>query len=1669
MLKRFVKYRFLRILIRLVLGLLLFLSSVVLFIRSPWGQDIIVTQAVNYISGKTGTQVAIDKLYLTFSGNLSLKGLYLEDQRQDTLIYSESLEVSVALAPLIRGNNVNVKGVSWSGLKANVERPDPKAAFNYEFLIEAFASPAKGDTVMTTDEPGPEIRLGKVKLRDFHLQYADALSGMTASANLGSLDFLMEELDLDNMRFVVDELKVADSEFNYKQSKAIMASKPAAGDGNTEKSALPWLAVNDFSLNSVSLFYQSVPDKTTASIDVGEMKVVLPEADLSKQRLVLEEFVFSNSKLFVKQLPLGEAVATDSVAGEDVAVFAWPDWRVEARKLSLQNNELIYQATDSTPQPGLFDPERLGLSAMDFVVSDISLRPGSLNLNLDRLAFKERSGFQLKELSLGLGIDERETQIKNLKLTTEANKLAGQTTLSYASIQDLIDSPDSSFLALQLDTLILKPSEFSLFSEELEANEYVQFLTQKSLTGKVNLRGNLEQIDVEYMAFQWGKETSLRLSALIDYPMDTAMLKANLSQLRVKTTRADLKKVMGEADPGLSLPRRIALAGSVAGGLHQGLADLSLNTTDGAVSLKGEFTDKGTMSFKAQLTVKDLLLGKLLENEQLDTLGLKVNIKGSGSSLNDLNAQLQTSFSKLKYDGYDFSALTLDGDIKNGEGALDLSFKDQNLDMLLNSKVYLDSVSPKVNALLTVKGADLYELGLMDESIRTAFTLEADFEGNTSDLKFSTSVRDGVAVYQRESYSFGSFNLNASASKDTLHASVNSSVLDASIHANQNFDELLPALQSQIEGYLHGNEVPEAGIRPDTRLRVNMALRQAPILSEVFLQGLERLDTVSFQLNFDAKSQSLEARLMAPYILYQGSTIDSVKLNLNGRGNTLDFLAGWSAINSGPVSIDHTVLAGQVKNSVIDSEFTVFDKAERLLNIGSQVSLEGDTIRAHLKEKDLIFNKKNWSVLPENQIQLASRHIDVEDFEISNGIQKVTLSDQLPTEKRQHIGAVFENFQISSLTSFLNPDEPVAAGMLKGQVIIENPFDNYGLVAGLSIEDLEALQIPLGTLTLDARAAGVDKYEMELGLNGENAHLDLSGSYLASASGADLTLDLDLKDLQMSLLEQLSDDNISQAKGSISGSVDLSGKSNDPQYSGTLAFNEVSFLVNQLNSQFAINNDKLKINNSGLFLDDFIITDGEANDFRLDGKILTDDLKNPVFDLSVVAGNFSLLNSDKQDNDFFYGQVKMDADLTITGDLNVPKVRGEIKVNDGSNLTIIVPESELELKARDGVVLFVNRKNPDDILTRVNQNEASAMAASLAGYDIETVLKIGKDSQFNIIIDEATGDNLRVQGTGDFSLGLEPNGRTSLSGKYELSAGHFETNLYNLVQRRFEIAPGSSISWLGDPLDADLDVRAIYNIETSAGPLMADRTSSNADIEAAYRQKLPFEVYINVAGELLNPTISFNLDMPEDDRGALGGSVYTQIERLNSQEEELNKQVFSLLVLGNFFSSTGSDGSSGGPASLALDNVSRVLEGQLNNYSDKLFGKTGLELGFDLNNTTNVAGKTETQLGITAKKQFFKDRLIIQVGSEVDVAGGQSSSQGTPIIGNVSVEYLLTRDRRLRLQGFNRNVYEGVIDGQLTVSGIAFIFSREFNKFKELWVRQVQEETKKRKKSRKKK
>jgi hypothetical protein len=333
---------------------------------------------------------------------------------------------------------------------------------------------------------------------------------------------------------------------------------------------------------------------------------------------------------------------------------------------------------------------------------------------------------------------------------------------------------------------------------------------------------------------------------------------------------------------------------------------------------------------------------------------------------------------------------------------------------------------------------------------------------------------------------------------------------------------------------------------------------------------------------------------------------------------------------------------------------------------------------------------------------------------------------------------------------------------------------------------------------------------------------------------------------------------------------------------------------------------------------------------------------------------------------------------------------------------------------------------------------------------------VDPQTELTVIVDERSGDKLVVAGRANLQFDLTPNGRMTLTGLYEVNRGSYDLSLYELVQRKFELVPGSTITWRGDPLDAAMNLRALYRVKTNAVDLMSEQLSgADASTLTRYRQELPFEVYTNIKGELLKPQVSFNLDMPENQRGALDGNVYARVQQLNQQESEVNKQVFSLLVLNRFLPASNQGNAPVGSGNLARSSASQLLSGQLNTLSAKYI--KAVELDMNLNSYTDYqSGQAadRTVANVNLRKNLFNERLAVQIGSQVDLEGqGRRQQNASDIIGDVTVEYLITDDGVYRIKAFRRNQFEGVIEGQLIITGASLVYNREFNDFSEAFRR----------------
>ncbi|WP_086475640.1 translocation/assembly module TamB domain-containing protein [Arenibacter amylolyticus] len=1651
------KSKALKIIGRIALALLALVFLLLLFIRSPWGQNIIIHKVVHYVSEKTNTKIGIDRLYLTFSGNAYVEGLYIEDQRGDTLLHSKALEASIPLLPLIKGDKIRIASLDWEGVVAKIDRSENTGVYNFDFLIDAFATDT---TASSTSSAPPKVEIGTIKLNDFKVDFRDEVAGLDASLQLGNLRLRMKEIDLEQFVFHIRSASISNTHITYSQSKELQQeTEPSA------ENTLPLLMVDQLTIENTAANYSSLPSKIEGQLNIGSFVLALPKADLANRKIALERLELHNSQVAYSDLKVTKQLPKDTTKTQKPLEFKWPNWEVEAGPVVMENNNITYTYKEHDAAKDLVTTTTLAISKLDLNMPTALLRNKAAEISLAQFSFYQKDGIALNNFGVDLKANDKGVSFTNIDISTPKSRLNGTIKIKYTSITDFLNKPATAQVSVAMPSLLLHLEEAYPFWAALKENEAFQVLAKKSVSGKLFLEGTLGNLQLQNTALQWGKTTALQLQGTLSNLMQTDSLYVDFPKLEFTTLKTDVAQFLNEEELGVTLPDSIQITAVLKGTLATMDAQAILKSPDGSISLDGNFSSKELVAFNGQLEVVQLHLEKLLNNEQLGPVSFTLNATGSGSSVNTLHAEVDTDFTELQWQGYDFSNLKLQGTLNQGKGNINLRFKDENLNAQMEAGLDLDSISSKVELFLNVIGADLSALGITKRDTKAQFKLQANFKGNADDFTLQSQIDDALLVYENTPYPVTNLKVNAASNGKRTTVDINSKIIQGELRSNSDITSLNKALKRHFSGYFKDTTAKETGQDP-VSMKMMLAIKQDPVLEEVFVGGLKKMDTVYLEAGFNEAEQHLTANLSAPYINYNDSTLDSLHLDLEGTGKNLDVNFGWKAINSGPIAIPKISLSGTLKNQELGLNFDAYDGEATLAHIGATLSVRQDTLRLKIDPSNLMLNKQQWQIPESNHIVLAERFLELQDFKLQRNQQVMTLSSSHYADKDQDLSLIFENFRLSTFTSFLNPEENLAAGIVKGNLTFEDPYGDTGMVAKMEITQFSAMESDLGNLRLTANSKTAETYDFDLSLSGGDVNLGIKGDYVAAESGAQLNLNLLINEIKMKALAALAPESISQPTGSLAGEFRVNGTPANPKYEGNLRFMEAGLKVNSLNATFSLPQEEIKVDNKGIYFDDFSIADANNHLFHLDGSIYTEQLSNPSFDLKIKTQGFQPIKATKEDNELFYGTLKLNADLAVGGDLSVPKITGNLGVVEGSNLTFVVPESQLEVMEREGVVLFVNKENPDAIITK--NTDSTATSSILRGLDVTATLNVADNATFKIVIDQRSGDNFEVTGKGEFDLDINPNGRTSLAGRYEVSSGHYEASLYNLVKRRFDIAPGSTLTWSGDPYNAELQVRAIYKLETSAAPLMATQTSAaSSEIANKYRQKLPFLVYLNVEGVLLQPEISFNLDIPEDKQGSLGGDVYGRVQQLNNREEELNKQVFSLLVLNRFFPGSTSDGSSGGAASIAKDNVNKVLSGQLNQFSDKLIGGTGVELDFGLESFTDYQGDTpqeRTQLDVNASKQLFNNRLIVQVGSEMNIEGGNSGAESTPVIGNVSVEYLLTENGRYRLKGFRKNEFESVIDGQLIVTGIALIFNKEFNEFKELFAKAIKEEAENEKK-----
>jgi hypothetical protein len=1644
----------------IVLFLLLLLA-----IQMPSVQNFAKEKAVTYLEGKIKTKVSIDSLKIGFPEKIILKGVYFQDQKKDTLLAGERLAADISLLQLMN-NKIEINSLELEGITANLNR-DSKAVFNFEYIIKAFASPEK----QKSDSPPMQFSVKEIKLNRIKFNYNDAVTKNDLNATLNHFETSIKTFDLDQMNFEIPKAKINGLRFKLKQGLVQISNKTKVAVAKNAPESILKLKLGEIDLSKIDFDYQSDETKLSTNFYLKKLLAKIDKIDLNNQLLLIETIDLTGVEGGLTFEKLDQTNTKKLSYGDS------NNWEVKVNKTEFKRINFRFDNNNSIATKEGIDYNHLDFNKLNLQVDALNYNPEKISGDANSLTFREKSGLNVQAFNAEFFYGRRNASLKKLYLKTPQTELKDEILIGYPSIESLAKNPGELSLRANLKKSKLGVKDILLFAPTVSktnpfmSNPNAILLVNGKVSGKLK---NLVFPAIEISGIGTTKvAASGRIIGLPD--VNKAYFDLNIKDLQSGSKDFNGILPSGTIPNSIQLPSKFSAVGTFKGTIANFNTNLNFVSSFGNAKIKGTYyrSIKNQDKYDAQVELTSFEFGKFIKNDSIGKVTLKANIKGSGSNLKTATASFSGTILKAYYNKYTYQNLSLKGTIRNGNFNATAYAKDPNLTFDLVSSGSFRDKYPTGKLNLNVDIADLEKLNLHAGPMKIRGVIDADIQsGNLDYLNGNISANNISITNAKEQFVIDSINVTATSTAEKNTLVLKSPFLDGEVNGKYKLSKIATALSNSVAKYYDGKPNSRKIAVEKQQFGFEIGVKDSPILLKL-IPELKSLEPININGRYNSVNDSIVLNGTIPKLIYGENTITNAVFKVGTREQALVYSIIVDDIQNKQIQLPYTNISGKVQNNILDYTIQLKDikDVERYLIIGTLYATEGNN-ELSLDPNNLLLNYESWKIAPDNLILIGKKGIYADNFELSKEESSIRIQSQ-SEGMNAPISIDFKDFDIKTITSMVEKKDLQMSGKINGNALVKNVNTNPLFTSDLNIENFTFKKDTVGTISIKVNNAIANRYDAVISITGQGNKVNLDGNYKTTDSSFDMNLAIER--LNLKSIQGFTLDNIKESTGFFSGNFKITGNTTQPKVIGELQFNDIGFKATQLNSKFKSANDKILFKGDVILFDHFIFKDEKENDLTINGKINSENFSNFGFDLALDADNFKAINSKVKDNDFYYGELYLDNHLKITGNFDNPIVEGNIKINKDTKFTIVLPQSDPSIEDREGIVEFIDQDQPQLIGTIVT-NELNSQS-DIKGIDASVNIEIDKEAELSLVIDKANGDFLKLKGEAQLNGGIDPSGKTTLTGRYELSEGSYEMN-FNSIKRKFDIKKGSSILWTGEPTTANISITAIYKTEAAPIDLVNDQLGTvTTEVRNTYKQKIPFETELKMTGELMKPDISFNIVLPDGNNNVSTEIINTtqaKLTQLRQQPDELNKQVFALLLLNRFIGENpfASEAGRTNVSSLARESASKILSQQLNNLAGDLIN--GVELNFDLNTSDDYttgqrANKTDLNVGIS--KKLLNDRLKVTVGSSFGIEGPQQVNQNANnIAGNVSLDYQLSKDGRYKLRAYRINKYQVALQGEVVETGIAFIITLDYNKFKELFGKsKAQKVAKKLKKESKKK
>ncbi|MBC7607629.1 MAG: translocation/assembly module TamB domain-containing protein [Burkholderiales bacterium] len=1627
------------------------LILVLLLVQIPFVQNKIKDKAVTYLEGKIHTKVAIGHIDVGFPKNIILEKVYLESQQKDTLLYGEKLEVNISLFKLLN-NQVEINTIELNTINANIKR-DKDSVFNFDYIIKAFASrePKKPDAKPM------KISIDQINLNKINVKIDDAITSNNLSVYFAHFETKIENFDLDQMDFNIPKIKLDGLNLKLKQGlllQEIAVTTTEVADSLAKNTNIK-LKLGEISLSKIKIGYDNAGTKLNTGLLLEKSLIRVNNFDIQKQVIDIESLDISGLKGnlvmggFQKTGSKTDATATPKSTNKG--------WKFKLNQANLKQIAFRFDDQNATPLKKGIDYKHLDIRNFNLDGEKFNYTSDVISGNVYAFTAQEKSGLNIQALKTEFYYGPKSAFLKKLFVKTPQTLLRDQIIVAYPSIAALNKNLGQLDINASLIESQIGFKDILIFAPDLIKSN--PFKNHPEAIVKIDSRisGKINNIVIPNLEISGIGATKLAASGKITGLPDAK--KAHFD-LNIKNFESTSKDLYGFVPPNtipntLQLPAQLTLKGVFNGTINDFFTDLNVNSSFGKAKVKANFNQKrkNFEQYQADAELSNFDIGKLLKNKDLGRVSATAKVKGTGFNPKTASGRANLKIRSLNYNKYTYHNANIKGDIKTGNFEATVMMKDPNLTFDLATNGSFKDKYPAVKLKMNVDIADLEKLNLHAGPLKLKGQIDADVPTADPDyLNGNINLHHFRIANAKEEFAVDSIAIVATATPEKNTIAIQSSILDATMNGKYKLTQLVASLTNSISKYYDTYPTSNKIKTEPQQLAFTVNVKNNPVIFQL-IPDLKALEPVAISGRYNTVNDSIVVNGSIPKLVYGKNTITNAIVTVDTKNNALVYGILVNDIQNGQFKLPYTNLSGTVQNNMVDYTLQLKDLGdkERYLIGGSFKAVNGNT-EIQLK-KNLVLNYESWNIDANNLLRFGKNGVYANAFSLSKERSSITLQSQSEAPNAP-LAVAFKDFEIETISSMIQKDSLNMGGTINGNALIKDLIKSPVFTADMIVTDFSFNKGIVGNINIKVNNETANTYKANIGITGQDNQVNLDGSYLANTGTFDMNLDI--QKLNLKSFEGFAMGNLTQSSGFLSGQFKINGTSAAPKVIGALQFNEIAFRVKQFNSYFKSMNDKIVFNDSGIVFDNFSISDEENNELLVDGKLLTTNFTDYGFDLVINAENFKALNSKEKDNQLYYGQLYFNSRLIVKGNVDKPVVEGRIKINKGTKLTIVLPQNDPAVLEREGIVEFIDQDNAYFNKKLVVNDSISQ--TKFKGIDASVNIEIDKEAELGLVIDKGNGDYLKLKGEARLNGGIDPSGKTTLTGRYEFTEGTYEMT-FNLIKRKFDIKEGSYILWTGEPTSADISITAVYKTNAAPIDLVGDQLGNVApEVRNTYKQKIPFETNLIMKGELLKPDITFDIILPEGNNTVsteIINNTQTKLTQLRQEPSELNKQVFALLLLNRFIGENPFASESGGISaeSLARQSASKILSQQLNNLAGDLI--KGVELDFDLESTedyTTGQRQSKTDLSVGVSKKLLNDRLKVTVGSTFGLEGQQQVNQeSNTIAGDIAAEYQLSKDGRYRLKAYRKNQYQVALQGQVIETGVAFIITMNYNKFKELF------------------